>query len=359
MRYFLLTATLLTGEIICGLNSVQARPSSLSPSIADLVKRSADYILTCQLPDGLIAMTPHEKVWAVPYFANLIGLGLLRAYQSVGDRRYLEAVLRYEEWYIRHINPDGTIYDYVGTRDRPEPTRDYDSSDAYPATFLTLCWETYRITKDREWLKARFPVLIKCVEGIRLTWQEDGLTFGKPNYRVKYLMDNLEVRLGLRAAVKIARTLRNRERTKTWEDLLAKNRQGLKLLWMEEEGRFAMAMFEDGKLHRDFAQWYPDGMANAMALAYILDPRDPKAKALHEAVSRTFSEASDYWRFAALWKFGPRETALRVQQKMGSRFEHSLDHGHYLRALMPEKDGFFYREERLQLSDLTPRPPSL
>jgi len=326
---------------------------ALAPETAAVVRHSADYVLACQLPDGLIAMTPDQKVWAVPYFASLASIGLLRAYQGTGDARYLRAVLRYADWHARHLNPDGTIYDLRGTRDKPEPTQDYDSSDAYPALFLSLCWETYRVTGDRAWLKALSPALARCVEGMRLTWQLDGLTFGKPDYRVKYLMDNLEVRVGLRAAVGIARTLRDSAHAKAWKGLLEENRRGLCRLWLAQEGRFAMAMFEDGKLHQEFAKWYPDGMANAMALAYILDPRDPKARALNDAVNGAFTKDADFWRFAALRKFGPSQEAARVRDAMPSNLKYSLDHGLYLRALLPEKDTFFFDEERLRLPDLS------
>ncbi len=160
--------------------------------------------------------------------------------------------------------------------------------------------------------------------------------------------------MGLRAAAQIARQLQDKERIKTWEGWLEENRQGLRLLWMEREGRFAMALFEDGNLHREFARWYPDGMANAFALAYILDPRDPIAKVLNEAVNCAFPDAADYWRFAALWKFGPRPAALAVREKMASSRAHSMDCGLFLRTLMPEKEDFFFKAEKLRLPDLTP-----
>ena len=213
------------------------------------------------------------------------------------------------------------------------------------------------MTGDRAWLRRLWPALQRCVAGIQLTWQPDGLTFAKPTYRVKYLMDNLEVRVGLRAAVRIARTLGDRERQRQWEDLLEQNRRGLAQLWLAAEGRFAMAMFEDGKQHTEFARWYPDGMANAFALAYILSPEDPTARALGEKLERAFPADADYWRFMALWKMGQHEAAARVREKLAGALRYSVDHGLYLRALAPARERFFYQEDLLRLPDLAVLPP--
>lgn len=327
-------------------------------SVRKAMTQSADYILRCQLPDGGIAMTPDDSVWLVPYFADLAAIGLLRAYQQTKTAPYLQAVLRYVDWHVAHQNADGTIYDFRGTREKPEPTGDYDSSDSYPALFVCLCWETYQVTRDRAWLRAHWLAVERSVAGIRLTWQADGLTFAKPSYRVKYLMDNVEVRAGLRAAVRIAGALGNARRRTEWEGLLEENRHGLQALWLAREGRFAVALFEDGNRHEAFAKWYPDGMANAFALAYLLSPVDPLARALTDGLERAFPDDADYWRFVALWKMGRREAALRVRDQMAAGLRYSVDHGLYLRALVPERETFFFGEETLWLPGLSPRPPA-
>ena len=62
------------------------------------VRVSGDYILKCQLSDGLIVMNPEQDIRGVPYFANFSAMGLLRAYQVTKDKRYLNAVLRLRGW---------------------------------------------------------------------------------------------------------------------------------------------------------------------------------------------------------------------------------------------------------------------
>lgn len=57
-----------------------ARGAGLNQSELRSIRNSADYIVKCQLPNGLIAQTPDEQIRAVPYFASIACIGLLRAY---------------------------------------------------------------------------------------------------------------------------------------------------------------------------------------------------------------------------------------------------------------------------------------
>jgi hypothetical protein len=216
---------------------------------------------------------------------------------------------------------------------------------------MALCYETYRVTRDLAWLRQIYPAIVLGMRGIRLTIQSDHLTFAKPDHKVKYLMDNVEVRFGLRAGAAIARVLQTPE-AEVWEGFVEENRVGLRGLWLQAEGRFSMAMYEDGSLHMDFAEWYPDGMANAMGLAYILYPDDSKARDLCQLLRETFPDVSDYYLFSALWKFGYKDEAIAMRAEIGSKSAHSVDKGLYIRSFCPEKDEFFYASDFLLLPDL-------
>jgi len=311
------------------------------------VRVSGDYILKCQLSDGLIAMTPEQDIRGVPYFANFSAMGLLRAYQVTKDKSYRNAVLRYADWYVSHMNPDGTTYDYAGNRDLPKATNTYDSTDSYAATFIWLCYETYCVTKDTAWLKWTYPSIAKCVDAIKLTWQEDGLTYATPKYPVKYLMDNIEVRVGLRSAVEFARLCNDKTHLKAWKQMLDMNGEGLRKLWLKSDNRFAYAVVNDGSLEKSMDVWYPGGMANAMVLAYIMSPKDPAAKILGKELIRKFPEASDYWMFVVADKYGYKQEAAKTRDKMKASLTNSLDHAHYIRSLMPERERFAYLGEYL------------
>ncbi len=338
-RFLLLVLLLVFGNAACA-DRVDIKAQA---------RVSADYILKCQLSDGLIAMNPEQDIRGVPYFANFSAMGLLRAYQLTKDKRYLSAVLRYADWYISHMNPDGTTYDYSGTRELPKATNTYDSTDSYAATFIWLCYETYYVTKDTTWLKRIYPSMDKCVGAIKLTWQDDGLTYATPKYPVKYLMDNIEVRLGLRSAVELARLCNDKAQLKEWKLILEQNRVGIRKLWLKSDNRFAYAMVNDGSLEKGMDVWYPGGMANAMALVYIMSPKDPAAKILGKELVRKFPEASDYWMFVVADKFGHKLEAVNTRDKMKASLTNSLDHAHYIRSLMPERERFAYLGEYLAM----------
>lgn len=322
------------------------------PDVIPNIKSSADFIVKCQLDNGLIAMGTETDVWAVPYFANISGISLLRAYQVTKDKSYLNAVLKYIDWYSKNINTDGTIYDYGGTRSKPEPKGTYDSTDSYAATYIWLCYETYAITKDKSWLKKTYPTIIKCVSAIMLTWQPDGLTYATPKYPVKYLMDNLEVRIGLRCAVQIANILKDKKNSGVWKQKLAQNLNGIRKLWIDKDNRFAYALHQDGTVNGSLSVWYPDGMANAMAAIYLLNPKDTKATRLVNELTDKFPDSLDYWKFACACKFGLQDQARKARLHIQSNLNNALDHAHYIRTLTPKYDHFAYSGEFLNLPKL-------
>ena len=323
------------------------------PVFADInkddIRKSADYIIACQLPNGLIAMDRNKNIRAVPYFTNFSAIGLLRAYQATNDKRYLQSVLKYCNWYISNTNADNTIYDFTGTRTDPKPTGTYDSTDSYAATFIYLCYETYQLTKDKKWIKHIYPHINRCVEAIKLTWQTDGLTFATPKYPAKYLMDNIEVRAGLRCGLEIAKLLNDKSNITKLQVMLKQNASGLKSLWNSNENVFAYVMNQDNSVECSLKQWYPDGMANAMTAAYILSPKDKQAVSLIKAITTKFPDTNDYWLFAAAYKFGFKTQASKIKEKLKSNFTNSLDHAHYIRTLLPNYDNFIYTKDSITL----------
>ncbi len=103
------------------------------------ITRCADEILKRQTSDGAIVMGGIQSTSNVsPYFANLGAIGLAKAAQETGNRRYLFAAEHWFDWYAAHMNPNGTVYDYTGSPAAWRPTGDFDSTDSYAATALEL-----------------------------------------------------------------------------------------------------------------------------------------------------------------------------------------------------------------------------
>jgi len=272
------------GKATAALKSATVLPANELAEARAALTRAADAILRHQQPDGAIVMgeTTRPPLRVSPYFANLAALGLARAYHITRDIRHLQAARRWLDWYIAHLNPDATIYDYTGTPQSWVSTGIADSTDSYAATFLDAAWEVYRATDDAAWRRQTYGMVARAVAAIRLTQQPTGLTTAKPDYPVIYTMDNAEVYRGWMAAKALAGTDFDHALTYTRQaeaSLKAIREQ----LWRETDagnGHYLVGLQTDGAIF-DTKQpmvWYPDEMAQLMAIAWL--PPDARHHAL-------------------------------------------------------------------------------
>ncbi|MBR6781379.1 MAG: hypothetical protein IKM24_10245, partial [Clostridia bacterium] len=172
-----------------------------------------------QLDNGAIPMTGNKngEVTVNPYFADIAALALLTDAEN-----YADEVKSYMEWHFEHLNTaatdyngvDGTIYDYTLTVENGKVTAEnvtngepsYDSTDSYAATFLTVVNAYYEATADKEYIVSRSRDIIRIAEAMLSTYSF-GLTNAKPDYAVKFLMDNCEVYEGALAAAALLNTI--------------------------------------------------------------------------------------------------------------------------------------------------------
>jgi hypothetical protein len=161
--------------------------------------RDARWILRAQLPDGAIA-THLDRAVVWPDLANFAAIGLAESTRRTGERRYLEGAWRWLAWYQAHQDADGFVTDYRRSGGAMVSTGDMDSTDAFAGTFLLAARAALKASGD----KARLATLRRgvglAVHAIEATQDHDGLTWAKPAWRVKYLMDQAETYAGLRAA---------------------------------------------------------------------------------------------------------------------------------------------------------------
>src|SRR5208337_248294 len=133
--------TLSVYFLMCCLSfiSVVASAQTVNPAY-QTITFFADRVLSNQTSDGAIVMgDPTVKPYEVsPYFSNLAAYGLMRAYEVTNNPVYLTAAQQWTEWYIMHLNANGTIYNYTGTPGNWISTNSYDSTDAYASTFLEV-----------------------------------------------------------------------------------------------------------------------------------------------------------------------------------------------------------------------------
>ena len=295
-------------------------PPSTDPSDSTMTKEEqiamyrkiateeAAWLASLQADNGALLMTsgPNGQFTMNPYFADFAALALLGA-----GEEYYENVRRYMDWHFAHLNTaetdyngvDGTIYDYTITLSdgkvvsekiniNADGKKSYDSTDSYAATFLCVVAKYYEKTGDLAYLQANSQDLQRLLNPIRQT-MDKGLTFAKPDYRIKYLMDNCEVYEGLVAAEKLYTAL--------WLPTLCAEVADLKdqifnaietYMWQEAEGYYevALGVNNDSAYAFTWTNFYPCATAQIFPIfCGLLDPADDRAVYLYNKFNEYFS----------------------------------------------------------------------
>lgn len=324
----------------------------LSRGIPDPWPSDYHYLTSLQRPDGSICMTPQQER-TVPYFSNLAAMVMLEYPQEI------PRVKSYLQWYLSHLNrPDhfglhGTIYDYVYTDDREISTRDYDSADSYAATFLSLAYRYLLVTGDRQFVTDHLSDLER-VAGVLLQLQDlDGLIWAKPDYPLKYLMDNAENYRGIADFAALLATTGLHDASLIYAQRAQQLRRGIETrLWDPTTGRYHWAIDSQGRpqaLRSD--RWYPDGVAQLYPILHGLDePYSARAIALYAAFNQQFPrwpelDKGDPYPWAVVAYVAAQmndiERATRAVQTMtakhlratGQPYWYSLEHAFYLRTV--------------------------
>ncbi len=241
------------------------------------------------LPDGAILYSS-KKI--VPYYGNVAAIGMTR-----NPSNYTQ-VKAWMQWYIRHLNASdvwslgNTIYDYEVANGIENPTNTADSTDSYPATFMTLAWEFYR-TGDPEaqaYVKSIARQLDFMGEQLVKTQQSDGLTWAKPNRHIKYLMDNCQVYRGLSDLSSLFDAVGNAGRAEYYSRRADLVYQGIMSMWLGDS--FAVYKGATGKLPPpDWSTWYADSTSQLFPIVEgVLPASDPKAQQLYTSFNRAWPD---------------------------------------------------------------------
>lgn len=271
------------------------------------------WIASLQLENGAIPMTDTKngEVSVNPYFADIAALALLD-----NAEKYAENVKAYMDWHFSHLNTsendynrvNGTIYDYTVTLEdgkiiKEEVTvkdgkKSYDSTDSYAATFLMVLDKYYEKTNDSEYIASKSADIERVVDALFATL-DMGLTYAKPDYKVKYLMDNCEVYDGLKAALKL------------YENIICKkdssyNMTSMKIkyavewveqtieskLWNAEDGHYEAGIFEDSSVAVDFKwdEFYPSATSQLFTIIHgVIDADTVRANNLYNSFCENYN----------------------------------------------------------------------
>jgi hypothetical protein len=228
-------------------------------------------------PDGAIL---YGSSAINPYYSNLAAIGMTR------NSANYQQVQNWMQWYINHLNwPDkwglyGTTYDYDYNNGAETSHNDADSTDSYAATFLSVAWAYYSTgdANAQAYVKT-LAYQLDAIGGVIVqTQQSDGLTWAKPDYQIKYLMDNCEAYRGLRdLALLFGNAFNDTAKQQFYNAKADLMLQGIQGMWMNG----SWAVYKDGidrLIGPNFATWYPDATSQMFPVMQgVISPSDSRS----------------------------------------------------------------------------------
>lgn len=285
------------------LKPIPQIPVRLTEEEAEILSSVFDsettWLASIQLNNGAIPMTSckNGEVSVNPYFADIAALALL----DCGEK-YISQVKDYTEWHFSHLNTtetdyngiDGTIYDYVISVNDSKVVseavatangiKSYDSTDSYAATFLCVLKKYYDVTGDKEYIISKSRDIRRITDAMFSTLS-NGLTFAKPDYEVRYLMDNCEVYNGSVAASELLKISGNNEYAKKCEHIAKKIRYSINGKLMNYfNGNYNVATDKANQTVIDFSwdKYYPCATAQLFPiLCGVISPNTERAVSLY------------------------------------------------------------------------------
>lgn len=275
----ILLATIFLGfspRYSLGQSSVTTKDSKapLTELESKAVKNCLEIIRSCQLKDGSFRMVdegdfPESPVWIAPYFVQHAMLALLVANDHVQAPADVDRVRKWLQWCAEHQEQDGYWYDYTGTLSSYRSNAMVDAHDSSAAMFL-LVVERYQRSGGKM-SKEVINAAKRSLRCITILTDEDGLTWAKPDYKVKYLMDNVEVHAGLKSAIALFSKTGDREEVAVARKQDSAMSKSLNLFWeATEKDRFAYVLHPTGVFEGGFDDLYPHGLAQLFGISWVV-----------------------------------------------------------------------------------------
>ena len=286
----------------------------------EIYEKETAYLASMQLPNGALPMTyaKNGELTVNPYFADFAALALLDKAEE-----YADIVVGYMDWHFAHLNTaeedfnglDGTIYDYKVTMkdgeivkeviSTPENADSYDTTDSYAATFLTVVYKYLQKTGDSDYIAANAEDIVR-ITNVMFSNLQNGMTYAKPNHRVKYLMDNCEVYEGFIASAGIFEKLVSQGKTEytslrdDCSELIGTVRDNINTkLWNYVGGYYLPGITAYVKIPTKIFSWktyYPQATCQLFPIICgVIEPDTQRAKNLYEKFCENYHwEAFDY-----------------------------------------------------------------
>jgi len=272
-----------TGAVYIQAMNITVGSSSSNSQYQNNFNSTSKWVSGSVQSDGAILYTPQQ---IDPYFANIAAIGMTK------DPNRMPQVVSWMNWYINHLNwPDkwglyGTTYNYTVSNGIETSTGDADSTDSYAATFLSLVWNAWESgdASARSYISG-LSYQLDVIGGVLIqTQQSDGLTWAKPDYQIKYLMDNSEAYRGLRDLASIYQNAFGDTTKAAYYNAAADSMQnGILGMWMN--GTWAVYKDGIGRLATpNMGTWYADASAQVFpVLMGVVTSSDTRAQQSYSA----------------------------------------------------------------------------
>lgn len=276
------------------------------------------WLASLQLENGAIPMTyaPNGEIKVNPYFADFAALALLDKADV-----FAETVKKYMDWHFSHLNTaesdhngvDGTIYDYIITMENGKIADEsiaiykrknsYDSVDSYAATFLMVLNKYYNKTGNSKYILDHSFEIQRIIYAMFEMYHK-GLTIAKPEWKVKYLMDNCEVYEGALAAAELFKNVLCVEDSslesvqQKCADMAVEIAESIEdEFWKPRLGHYKVGAYKYFKIPSDVFSWnkyYPCATAQLFPIIHgLIAPNTERANKLYDR----FCEKYDWANF--------------------------------------------------------------
>jgi len=291
----------------------------------EIIEGEQAWIASMQLPSGVLPQRPLSQQTAsvIPYFSAMAAMALLE-YQP---EMYVEQVFAYLEWVFSRLNDaqsdfysiDGTLSNFTLTLlpdgSFEERATKYDSVDAYAALNLSLLLKAYHVSQDTAFFTQHETDIQRIVKALLSTRLANGLSAVSVNNQTQYLMDNIEVQVGLQDGIYLIELmLPHSNNAQALKDLQIEliewahmNATAIEhYLWSESEQRYHIGLSANTQII-EFKSWdrfYPDAVAQLFPILHqTIDLNDERAKQLYARFNKTYdwqtvsfrAEGNFYW----------------------------------------------------------------
>lgn len=276
------------------------------------------WLASLQLENGAIPMTYSDngELRVNPYFSDFAALALLD-----NSKEYAQNVKAYMDWHFAHLNSaeddfnglDGTIYDYVITikdgkiiNEKISENEDaYDSTDSYAATFLKVVEKYYNETGDSGYILEHSEDICRITE-VMFATLHNGLTYAKPNYEIKYLMDNCEVYEGALAASSLfENVIKDNDYSQRCNKLAQKVKYAINhKMWSFINGYYSPEVSLYGISSTDFSwdNYYPCATSQLFPITCgVIEPNTERAQKLYAEFCNSYDWQSFNYPDSFYW----------------------------------------------------------